>query len=472
MKTSHLTLTGITALTLVASCSTGNDKEETLPNVVLIYCDDLGYGDLSCYGSELHQTPHLDKMAEEGMLFTDFYVTSGVCTPSRSSLLTGCYSQRVDMEVNARPWGSVGRQVLFPMAKKGLNPEEFTIAELLKQKGYATACIGKWHLGDQDQFLPMAQGFDYYYGIPYSNDMNRDNCPLPLMRNNEIIEAPVDQNTITKRYTEETIRFIEENKSGPFFVYLPHAMTHNPLYASEAFRGKSDNGIYGDAVLEIDWSTGEILEFLKNNDLDKNTLVIFSSDNGAASRFGGSNAPLAGWKGSTMEGGMRVPCIMWYPGTIPAGSQCEALTSTMDILPTLAEMTGTELPEERIIDGHNISDILKAESEESPYEYFYYYQLEQLKAIRKGDFKLHLPLDSMYLNFHRATMQGGRDMKLVNLKTDLQETTDISDQHPELVKELLGVAEKVRRKLGDFGYSGDQVRPAAIVEDPICQSSR
>lgn len=472
MKTSHLTLTGITALTLVASCSTGNDKEETLPNVVLIYCDDLGYGDLSCYGSELHQTPHLDKMAEEGMLFTDFYVTSGVCTPSRSSLLTGCYSQRVDMEVNARPWGSVGRQVLFPMAKKGLNPEEFTIAELLKQKGYATACIGKWHLGDQDQFLPMAQGFDYYYGIPYSNDMNRDNCPLPLMRNNEIIEAPVDQNTITKRYTEETIIFIEENKSGPFFVYLPHAMTHNPLYASEAFRGKSDNGIYGDAVLEIDWSTGEILEFLKNNDLDKNTLVIFSSDNGAASRFGGSNAPLAGWKGSTMEGGMRVPCIMWYPGTIPAGSQCEALTSTMDILPTLAEMTGTELPEERIIDGHNISDILKAESEESPYEYFYYYQLEQLKAIRKGDFKLHLPLDSMYLNFHRATMQGGRDMKLVNLKTDLQETTDISDQHPELVKELLGVAEKVRRKLGDFGYSGDQVRPAAIVEDPICQSSR
>ena len=414
----------------------------------------------------------LDKMAEEGMLFTDFYVTSGVCTPSRSSLLTGCYSQRVDMEVNARPWGSVGRQVLFPMAKKGLNPEEFTIAELLKQKGYATACIGKWHLGDQDQFLPMAQGFDYYYGIPCSNDMNRDNCPLPLMRNNEIIEAPVDQNTITKRYTEETIRFIEENKSGPFFVYLPHAMTHNPLYASEAFRGKSDNGIYGDAVLEIDWSTGEILEFLKNNDLDKNTLVIFSSDNGAASRFGGSNAPLAGWKGSTMEGGMRVPCIMWYPGTIPAGSQCEALTSTMDILPTLAEMTGTELPEERIIDGHNISDILKAESEESPYEYFYYYQLEQLKAIRKGDFKLHLPLDSMYLNFHRATMQGGRDMKLVNLKTDLQETTDISDQHPELVKELLGVAEKVRRKLGDFGYSGDQVRPAAIVEDPICQSSR
>ncbi len=472
MNTSHLTLTGITALSILASCSTGNDEEKTLPNVVLIYCDDLGYGDLSCYGSELHQTSHLDKMAEEGMLFTDFLVTSGVCTPSRSSLMTGCYSQRVDMEVNARPWGSVGRQVLFPMAKKGLNPDEFTIAELLQQKGYATACIGKWHLGDQDQFLPMAQGFDYYYGIPYSNDMNRDNCPLPLMRNNEVIEAPVDQNTITKRYTEETIRFIEENKSSPFFVYLPHAMTHNPLYASEAFRGKSDNGIYGDAVLEIDWSTGEILEFLKNNDLDKNTLVIFSSDNGAASRFGGSNAPLAGWKGSTMEGGMRVPCIMWYPGTIPAGARCETLTSTMDILPTLAKLTGTDLPKNRIIDGYDISDIIKGESEESPYKYFYYYQLEQLKAIRKGDFKLHLPLDSMYLNFHRATMQDGRDMKLVNLKTDLQETTDISDQHPELVKELLGVAEEVRKKLGDFGYNGNEVRPAAIAEDPICQSSR
>lgn len=472
MKTSHLVLTGISVITFAADCSSGKNKEETLPNVVLIYCDDLGYGDLSCYGSELHQTPHLDKMAEEGMLFTDFHVTSGVCTPSRSSLMTGCYSQRVDMEVNARPWGAVGRQVLFPMAKKGLNPDEFTLAELLKQKGYATACIGKWHLGDQDQFLPMAQGFDYYYGIPYSNDMNRDYCPLPLMRNNEVIEAPVDQNTITKRYTEETIKFIEENKSMPFFVYLPHAMTHNPLHASEAFRGKSDNGIYGDAVMEIDWSTGEILKFLKNNGLEKNTLVIFSSDNGAASRWGGSNAPLAGWKGSTMEGGMRVPCIMWYPGTIPAGAQCEALTSTMDILPTLAKMTGAELTEERIIDGYDISDLIKGESEESPYEYFYYYQLEQLKAIRKGDFKLHLPLDSMYLNFHRGTMQNGRDMKLVNLKTDLQETTDISDQHPELVKELLGVAEEVRKKLGDIGYNGEEVRPAAIIEDPICQSGR
>ncbi|MFW5820498.1 MAG: sulfatase [Bacteroidota bacterium] len=467
-----LKLTGIAALSLTSACMNENNRDITLPNVIFIYCDDLGYGDLACYGSEIHKTPNLDRMAEEGMLFTDFHVTSGVCTPSRSSLMTGCYSQRVDMEVNARPWGAVGRQVLFPMAKKGLNPDEITIAELLKQKGYATACIGKWHLGDQAPFLPMEQGFDYYYGIPYSNDMNREYCPLPLMRNNEVIEAPVDQNTITRRYTEEAIKFIAENKTSPFFVYLPHAMTHNPLYAGEKFRGKSENGIYGDAVLELDWSTGQILDYLRENNLAENTLVVFSSDNGAASRWGGSNEPLAGWKGSTLEGGMRVPCIMWLPGTIPANSTSHALTSTMDILPTLANMTGAVLPGDRIIDGHDITEILKGESEESPYNYFYYYQLDQLKAIRKGDYKLHLALDSMYLNIHRATMQGGREMKLVNLKTDLKETSDISDQHPEIVKELMEEADRIRQELGDIGYEGEKVRPAAIVEDPVCQSAK
>ncbi len=472
MKNSVLKLAGITALSLTSSCTGTVEESISLPNVVFIFCDDLGYGDLACYGSEVHETPNLDRMAEEGMLFTNFLVTSGVCTPSRASLMTGCYSQRVDMEVNARPWGAIGRQVLFPMAKKGLNPDEITIAELLKQKEYATACIGKWHLGDQDPFLPTEQGFDYFYGIPYSNDMDREYCTLPLMQNNKVIEAPVDQNTMTKRFTQEAVKFIDENKDRPFFVYLPHAMTHNPLHASEKFRGRSDNGIYGDAVMELDWSAGQILKYLKDNELAENTLVVFSSDNGAASKHGGSNEPLAGWKGSTLEGGMRVPCIMWYPGTIPGNTTCDVLTSTMDILPTLANMTGLTVPDDRIIDGHDITKILKGESEASHYEYFYYYQLDQLKAIRKGDLKLHLPLDSMYLHIHRATMQGGRDMKLVNLRTDLKETTDISEQHPGIVKELLEEADRIRQELGDMGYEGDKVRPAAIVDTVECQTAK
>jgi len=275
-----------------------NSELDTQPNFIIIYCDDLGYGDIGPYGNTIHRTPNLDQMAEEGVVFTDFYVTSGVCSPSRSSLMTGSYAQRVGMHVNARPWGSVGRQVLFPKAKKGLNPKEITIAEMLKGKGYASACIGKWHLGDQPDFLPTRQGFDYYYGIPYSNDMNRDFCPLPLMRNEEVIEAPVDQNTITKRYTEEVISFIEKNSDKPFFVYLPHAMTHNPLHAGDKFRGKSANGMYGDAVEEIDWSTGQILNYLREKDLHHNTMVVFSSDNGAARPFGGTNLPLSGWKSS------------------------------------------------------------------------------------------------------------------------------------------------------------------------------
>ncbi len=233
-------------LTGLFSCEPGKND---LPNFIVIFCDDLGYGDLACYGSDHHRTPNLDGMAEQGMMFTDFYVSSGVCTHSRSSLMTGCYPRRVDLHVNTRPVGSVGRQVLFPGAHKGLNPDEITIAEVLKTKGYATACIGKWHLGDQTPFLPTRQGFDYYYGIPYSNDMNRDFCPLPLMRNEEVIEALVHQNTITRRYTEEVVKFIQENQETPFFIYLPHAMTHNPLHASEAFRGKSANGIYGGAVM-------------------------------------------------------------------------------------------------------------------------------------------------------------------------------------------------------------------------------
>ena len=454
---------------IIWSCFTScEDKADQKPNFVIIYCDDLGYGDIGPYGNKIHKTPNLDRMAEEGVVFTDFYVTSGVCSPSRSSLMTGSYAQRVDMHVNARPWGSVGRQVLFPKAQKGLNPKEVTIAELLKSQGYATACIGKWHLGDQPEFLPTRQGFDYYYGIPYSNDMNRDFCPLPLMRNEEVIEAPVDQNTITRRYTEEAIAFIDQNKEKLFFVYLPHAMTHNPLYAGEKFKGKSENGIYGDAVEEIDWSTGEILNYLRANDLDKNTMVMFSSDNGAASRWGGTNLPLSGWKGSTMEGGMRVPGIFWWPETLKPSKVQHAMASTMDLLPTIAYLTGAALPDTKL-DGYNIYDMLSGKTSESPYEVFYYYQLEQLQAIRKGDWKLHLPLDSMYGNIHRATIVDGKPMALYNLKEDIAETKDLAKEYPDIVEQLTLEAQKARQELGDFGVKGKGVRPAAIVADPVPQ---
>lgn len=451
------------ALVMMTSCK---NKEATKPNFIIIYCDDLGYGDIGPYGNKVHRTPNLDRMADEGVVFTDFYVTSGVCSPSRSSLMTGSYAQRVDMHVNARPWGSVGRQVLFPRARKGLNPKEITIAELLKERGYATACIGKWHLGDQPQFLPTRHGFDYYYGIPYSNDMNRDFCPLPLMRDEEVIEAPVDQSTITRRYTEEAIQFIDQNKDKPFFVYLPHAMTHNPLYAGDKFKGKSANGIYGDAVEEIDWSTGQILDYLRTNNLAENTLVLFSSDNGAAKPFGGTNIPLSGWKGSTMEGGMRVPGIFWWPGRLKQKTVKNAMATTMDIFPTIASIVGAEIPGDRKYDGFNIMDQLSGKSAESPYSVFYYYQLEHLQAIRKGPWKLHLPLDSMYGNFHRAEIVNGREMALYNLENDISESINLANEYPDIVSGLLKEADVARSELGDFGMRGAGVRPAAIEENP------
>lgn len=450
----------------LASCGEApNDK----PNFVIIFCDDLGYGDIGPYGNTVHRTPNLDRMAEQGVVFTDFYVTSGVCSPSRSSLMTGSYAQRVDMHVNARPWGSVGRQVLFPKANKGLNPDELTIAELLKDQGYVTACIGKWHLGDQPDFLPTRQGFDYYYGIPYSNDMNRDFCPLPLMQNDNVIEAPVDQNTITKRYTDEALQFMDKYKNKPFFVYLPHAMTHNPLYAGEQFKGKSANGIYGDAVEEIDWSTGQILNFLNENNLAENTMVIFSSDNGAAKPFGGTNLPLSGWKGSTMEGGMRVPGIFWWPGKLNHFKVENAMATTMDLLPTIARIVDAPIPNDRVLDGHDIFDLMTGENITSPYEVFYYYQLEQLQAVRKGPWKLHLPLDSMYGNFHRAKIIEGRPMALYNLEDDIAEHKDVSSQHAAIVADLLKEAANASEELGDFGINGNGVRPAGIIKNPTAR---
>lgn len=431
-------------------------------NYVLIFCDDLGYGDLGCYGSQKNRTPRIDDLAKEGMRFTDFYSSSPVCTPSRSSLMTGCYPRRVGMHEDA-----TGHWVLIPRSRRGLNPKEITIAEMLRDAGYATACIGKWHLGDQPQHLPTAHGFDTYFGIPYSNDMQaarRGDPPLPLVSQSEVIEAPADQSTLTQRYTEKAIEFIEANRARPFFLYLPHTFPHLPLFASPDFHGKSANGRYGDSVEEIDWSTGKIIDCLDRVGLTQNTVVIFTSDNGSNGRNGGSNAPLAGNKGSTMEGGMRVPMIARLPGRIPAGTICDRLATTMDMLPTIAALSNAKLPAAKI-DGFDMSDLLLGvENASSPYEALYYYRRRQLQAIRWGKWKWHLPLKQTFPRWDNIEFAGkGREGKLVDLETDLKETTDLSAEHPEILLRMKSFAEQATATLGNEGQSGSEQRSASTL---------
>jgi len=434
------------------------------PNFIIIFCDDLGYGDVGCFGATRHRTPNIDRMAAEGMKFTSFYVTSGVCTPSRSSLMTGCYPRRVNMHQDAN-----NLCVLFPVSKKGLNPAEITIAEVLKQRRYATACIGKWHLGDQSRFLPTNQGFDYYFGIPYSNDMGgrkgSKRPPLPLVRNTEVIEAPADQTTLTKRYTEQVIEFITANMDKPFFVYLPHTMPHNPVHCSATFRGKSANGPYGDCIEEIDWSTGKILDALKKLGIDENTLVLFTSDNGATGQPGRSNGPLKGQKGTTWEGGMRVPCIVRWPGRIPPATECSQLACTMDLLPTFAKLAGAAVPADRIIDGKDIWPLMAGKKNaRSPHEAFYYYQMDQLQAVRSGKWKLHLPLKPKKKNWGKPIPEA--PLQLFDLEADVAESQNLADRHPDVVKRLLALAEKARQDLGDTGRAGANQRPAGWVTSP------
>ena len=438
------------------------------PNVIIVLIDDFGYGDLGCYGSTKHRTPHIDQMAREGIRLTDFYVGSSVSTPSRAALLTGCYPRRVSMHVNAdpKPLMSVGRQVLFPASHKGLNPSEITIAELLKGQGYATACIGKWHLGDQLPFLPTRQGFDYYYGIPYSNDMDRPYCPLPLMEQEEVIVAPVNQDSLTIRYTNKTVEFIKAHKDTPFFIYLCHNMTHDPLAASPAFKGKSKNGLYGDATEELDWSMGVLFETLKQCGLDENTLVIFTSDNGAQEQFGGTNRPLRGEKGTTYEGGFRVPCIMRWPARIPANQENEELVTSMDLLPTLASYCGYEVPKDRIIDGHDVTDILEGQSIASPTKVFYYYQKQQLQAVRWRNWKYHLPLQERIKGPHLPDTEVG-EARLYDLDSDLSETENVIDRYPEVVRQMNKLIEEVRSDMGDWGYEGRNQRPAGVIDEPF-----
>jgi arylsulfatase A-like enzyme len=459
---------GVGAAALAASSGRPAEGQQMtrLPNFIVIFCDNLGYGDIGCFGSKKHRTPNVDRMAAQGMRLTSFYVTSGVCTPSRASLMTGCYPRRVNMHVNEH-----GRQVLFPVSRKGLHPDEVTIAEMLRRRGYARACIGKWHLGDQEPFLPTRQGFETYFGIPYSDDMTarkgRNWPPLPLMRDEEVVEAPVDRNTLTARYTQEALTFITANKDRPFFLYLPHAMpgsTRAP-FASEQFRGKSANGAYGDSVEEIDWSTGMILATLVQLGIDEHTLVVWTSDNGTPRGHGGSNKPLAGWGYTTDEGGMRVPCVVRWPGKIPAGTACDEVCTTMDLLPTFARLAKTMVPPDRIIDGKNIWPLLSGEKDaRSPHEAFYYYYLEQLQAVRSGRWKLYLPLEKKWQSFSGAGKPS--PARLYDLVDDLGETRNLAAERPDVVKRLLALAEKACEDIGDVGRPGRNQRPAGFVDKP------
>lgn len=447
------------------------------PNVILMNMDNLGYGDLGCFGSTLHRTPHIDQLAQEGIRFTSYYSVSGVCTPSRAGLMTGCYPRRVNMHVSGR-----NGAVLTPIDPKGLNPSEKTVATLLRECGYTTACIGKWHLGDQAPFLPTRHGFDFFFGCPYSEDMwptpKRPTWPqLPLMRQETVVQAPPDRNLLTKTYTEESIRFLRAHRDRPFFLYLAHAMpgsTDRP-FASPDFQGRSANGPYGDAVEELDWSIGQIMATVEELGLRDNTLVIFTSDNGAVGWMPrqGSNAPLRGWGYDTSEGGQRVPFLARWPGVIPAGVSRDDLTSMIDILPTLAGLAGTKPPADRIIDGRDILPILKNDPDAvSPHdaEGFFYYYREQLQAVRSGPWKLYLPLEKKMTRLNGSLDDAQPSQaELYDVRNDISEQHEVSASHPDVVQRLLALAETARDDLGDLDREGANQRPAGRVDDPTPQ---
>ena len=438
------------------------------PNFIIIFADDLGYGDLSSYGHPTIKTPNLDQMAAEGQKWTNFYVGASVCTPSRAALLTGRLPVRNGMT-------SSKVRVLFPNSVNGLPPEEITLAEQLKKVGYSTACIGKWHLGHKEKYLPTNNGFDYYFGIPYSNDMdntaeiksreeymkfwqdpeniNIKNFNVPLMRNAKIIERPANQNTITKRYAEETISYIKKNKDKPFFIYLAHNLPHIPLFASKEFLGKSERGLYGDVVQEIDNGIGEIIKTLKEEGLAKNTIIVFTSDNGPWLSFGingGSAGLLRAGKGMTWEGGMRVPSIFWLPDKIKPDLVTD-LGTTMDLFTTFSKIAGVSIPNDRIIDGMDLSETL-FDNRPSPRKSVLYYRGTDLYAARLGDYKAHYITEGEYGMF--GEREEHNPPLLYNLSVDPSERYNIADEYPDIIRKI---NESVKKHRNDLVKGKDQL---------------
>jgi arylsulfatase len=429
-----------------------------LPNIVIIFADDQGYGDVGVYGARGFKTPNLDRLARQGMRFTDFYVAQPVCSASRAALMTGCYANRIGIH------GALG-----PNSKVGIHSNEMTIAELVKQRGYATAIFGKWHLGHHPEFLPTRHGFGEYFGLPYSNDMwprHPEAKPgtypdLPLIESERIIRTNPDQTRLTTWYTEHAVNFIARNKDHPFFLYVPHNMPHVPLHVSEKFYGKSQQGMYGDVIEEIDWSVGQILAALKKHKLERDTLVMFITDNGPWLSYGdhaGSAGPLREGKGTCWEGGVRVPCIMRWPGKIPARSVCREPAMTIDILPTIAKLIDAKLPTHKI-DGKDIWPLMSGDRKaKRPHEaLFFYYNTNELQALRSGRWKLILPHTYRTLA-GKPGGTGGKPSKyeqvkigmtLYDLEKDIGETTDVADQHPEVVARLSALVEQCRDDLGD-----------------------
>jgi arylsulfatase A len=454
----------ITALVTLVICGC-SEKSGSLPNFVIIFTDDQGYNDLGCFGGTHLRTPRIDQMAEEGIRLTSFYVAQPLCSPSRAALMTGSYPKRIGLARGSR------FIVLLSDDDWGLNPSEITIAEMLKSKDYATGIFGKWHLGDQPEFMPTRQGFDEFFGLPYSHNVHTNHprqeyfqfSSLPLIDGESIIEYDPDADYLTQRITKRAISFIDQHRDEPFFLYIPHPMPHDPLHASPAFmetvadsiklklekeNGSIDyltrNQLYPQVIEEIDWSVGEILDALERNGLDNNTLVIFTSDNGP---YAGSAAPLRGKKGGTYEGGMRVPAVVRWPGKIPGGQVCDEMMTAMDIFPTLAFLTGIEVPDDRVIDGKNIWPLLSGvDGAKTPHEKFFYHRQNELKAVRSGKWKLH--------------RSGANGLELYDLENDISEKTNLAKDHPQVVKRLLDYMGEFDREMSN----PELTRPPGKVE--------
>ncbi len=429
-------LIAILAGPLLGGCTDGP------PNIIIIFADDLGYGDLGIYGHPTISTPYLDAMASEGIRFTQFYTGAPVCTPSRAALLTGRLPVRSGMADDRI-------RVIFPPSKGGLPASEITMAEALKEQGYATAIIGKWHLGHLEEHLPTSHGFDYYYGIPYSNDMlpnpnssgrAREYPPLPLIRNTEVLETNPDQRLLTRNITEEAMRFMRENRERPFFLYIPHPMPHIPIYASDAFEGTSARGLYGDVIEELDWSTGQVLEEVRRLGLDDNTLVVFTSDNGpwlTVGLAGGSAGLLHDGKGTTWEGGMRVPMVAWGAGVAAVGETTDALATTMDLYTTVLSMTGAPVPQDRIVDGVDLGPVFH-DADANVREIVFFYRGTRLFAVRKGPWKMHYFTRSAYVG---DTLVVRNPPALYHVDRDPSERFNVAKDHPETILDIQAVVD-------------------------------